>query len=189
VLFPFTGLHKQYHTPDDDWQLIDAPGATQILVMFNQIVRDLASLEAGPTFEKIATPSAGEEEEEPPPAPEHEPEAGAPTQTREHHNASPTGGETSRPARPRVRLGILPDYGATGEPGLVVQSVVDGSAAQAAGMQDNDRIIRIGDKRIRDIYGYMDALRDHQPGDTLEIVVVRKAGDASKEVTLKVTLK
>jgi S1-C subfamily serine protease len=52
-------------------------------------------------------------------------------------------------------------------------------------MQDGDRIVRIGEQTIKDIYGYMNALRDYKVGDTVEVVVVRK--DA--EITLKVVLK
>ena len=57
VLFPFTGVHKQYHSPEDDWELIDAEGAAKILTMFHSVVRDLANLESGPTFEKLVAPN------------------------------------------------------------------------------------------------------------------------------------
>ncbi len=191
VLFAFTGVHKQYHTPDDDWELIDADGAAQILGMFHQVVRDLANLDEGPTFEKIAPPPEGENEEEVPVKPgiEHQKEAQETEENGATHGGDDRGAEARRPTRPKVRLGIVPDYTAGDEPGLTVSTVVDGGAAKAAGIQDGDRIIRIGEQKIKDMYGYMDALRDHKPGDTLEVVVVRKEGAESKELTLKVTLK
>jgi hypothetical protein len=184
VLFPFTGVHKQYHRPEDDWELIDAEGATRILALFRRIVRDLANLEAGPTFQ----PPTGEEEpEEAPikPGVEHEKELQAAEEGGDHREGRTRTGEVERPTRPRARLDIVPDFGGTDEPGVVVGSVIAGGAAKAAGIQDGDRIVRIGDHSIRDLYGYMDALREAKPGDTLEVVVVRQG----KEITLKVTLK
>jgi len=50
VLFPFTGLHEQYHRPEDDWNRIDAEGAANVLRFAFAIVNELANLEHGPTF-------------------------------------------------------------------------------------------------------------------------------------------
>jgi hypothetical protein len=184
VLFAFTGIHKQYHRPEDDWELIDADGATRILALFHRIIRDLANLEEGPTFQ----PPTGEEQpEEFPvkPGVEHEKELQAAEEGGGHSEERSHTGEVDRPTRPRARLGIVPDFGGSDEPGVVVGSVIAGGAAKAAGIEDGDRIIRIGEHNIRDLYGYMDALREAKPGDTLEVVVVRQG----KEITLKVTLK
>ncbi|GAG27603.1 unnamed protein product, partial [marine sediment metagenome] len=62
ALFFFTGMHKEYHQPQDDWELIDAEGATQILELSHDILVHLADMEEGPTF---AEPSAERDEEEP----------------------------------------------------------------------------------------------------------------------------
>jgi hypothetical protein len=184
VLFPFTGVHKQYHQPEDDWELIDAAGATRVLTMFHETVRALASLETGPTFVTLPKGGEEEEEEEPPikPAAEHAKEAQADAAKPEK---SHTGGEIGRRGRPQVRLGIAPEYSATSQPGVVAATVADGGAAKAAGMLEGDRIIRIGEHPIKDMYGYMEAMREAEPGQTLEVVVVRK----DEEVTLKVKLK
>lgn len=50
VLYATTGLHDQYHTPADDWPLINAEAAVDILTMFRRIITELANLSAGPTF-------------------------------------------------------------------------------------------------------------------------------------------
>lgn len=50
VLFAFTGVHPQYHQPGDDWELIDADGATKILKLFKGIALELANMSSGPTF-------------------------------------------------------------------------------------------------------------------------------------------
>lgn len=189
VLFAFTGIHKQYHTPEDDWPLIDAPGAATILAMFRQIVRELANLEAGPTFERITEQEESEED-----VPVKQPglkakEQGAEDVEAHEEEAGRDARDLRRPSRPAVRLGIVPDYGASDEPGLVVGSVIEGGVAKAAGLLAGDRIVKIGEQKVMDIYGYMNALRDRQPGDALEVVVVRKTEGEAKEVTLKVTLK
>ncbi len=191
VLFAFTGLHKQYHRPEDRWELIDAEGAAKILTMFHGVVRDLANLPAGPTFEKVAPQPEGEEDEalKQPGENEHEENAQAKegageTNHPEQHKAD----DAPRPKRARVRLGIVPEYAAEG-PGLLVSSVIDDTPAAKAGLLAGDRIVRIGEAKVKDVHAYMAALQDQRPGDTLEVVVVRKVNDESKEVTLKVTLK
>jgi hypothetical protein len=183
VLFAFTGIHKQYHRPTDDWELIDAPGATRVLATCHELIRALANLEDGPTFQSV-THAAEEEEkdEEPPvkPGVEHAKE----TPPAESQNATDHGGEVGRRSRPRIRLGITPDFGASEQPGVVVSSVSPDTPAHAAGIQAGDRIIRIADRTVKDMYGYMAALREATAGETVEIVVVRQGED----VTLKITL-
>jgi aminopeptidase YwaD len=44
VLFFFTGLHKQYHRPDDDWQLINSEGEVKILEMTAGVVSYVANM-------------------------------------------------------------------------------------------------------------------------------------------------
>ncbi|MEW6252174.1 MAG: M20/M25/M40 family metallo-hydrolase [Planctomycetota bacterium] len=199
-LFAFTGIHKQYHQPEDTWDLIDAPGAACLLDMFADVVRDLANLESGPTFRRESRRERPEEEAPIKPGVEHEREAAereaagddAASQpaTRPARPGRPGGDEddVERPRRPRVQLGVVPDY-AGNKPGLVVESVIEGGPAQTAGVQAGDRIVRIGDQEIKDIYDYMRALGQHKGGDVVDIVVSRKSADKEEELTLKATLK
>lgn len=184
VLFAFTGVHKQYHQPDDDWDRIDAAGATRILATFCPLVRELANLEAGPTF-KTDTAEPKDEDLEMKPAAEHERDAAKVEEPPgAGHADHPTSGEVEKPTRPVVRLGIMPDFTGSDQPGVVATAVLDGGAAKTAGMQDGDRIIRINDHPIKDIYAYMDILRECKPGDALKVIVVR--GD--RELTLDIKL-
>ena len=177
ALFAFTGLHKEYHYPEDDWELIDADGAARILQMWYPIIVELANMEDGPAYtEPTAEASEEEQEQAPKPAAEEQEEAAA----REAEKSD----EPRSQSDVRVRLGIIPDLVGGDEPGLVVEAAVAGSCAKAAGMQDGDRIVRIADEDIRDIYGYMHALKRFKPGDQVDVVVVR---DGEKK-TLKVTL-
>jgi aminopeptidase YwaD len=53
VLFFFTGLHKDYHKPSDDWQHINSAGETDILNMVAGIVNYINSQPAKPDFIKV----------------------------------------------------------------------------------------------------------------------------------------
>ncbi len=55
VLFFFTGLHKQYHRPDDDWELINSDGEAKILDMVAGVVNYLDGMPAKPDFIKVVT--------------------------------------------------------------------------------------------------------------------------------------
>ena len=52
VLFFFTGLHKDYHKPSDDWQFINADGEAKILNMVASIVNYVGSLPNKPDYLK-----------------------------------------------------------------------------------------------------------------------------------------
>ena len=181
ALFFFTGMHKEYHQPQDDWELIDAEGATKILELSYDILVHLADMEEGPTFTE---PSAEPDEEEPAkkPAAEEEKEA------REAEEAGDDAPEDTDepPSRGdmRVRLGVMPDVVGDDQPGMLVETVLDGGAAKAAGMQDGDRILKIGDEDVRDIYAYMRAMQQFKPGDVVEVLIVRNG----EKKTLKVKL-
>lgn len=84
----------------------------------------------------------------------------------------------------RVVMGIAPSYTDDGLPGMGVDGVNPEGPAEIAGMKAKDRIIRIGGKKIANIYDYMASTRNNKPGDEVEVVVVRDG----KELTLKVTL-
>ena len=181
ALFIFTGLHKEYHKPEDDWELIDADGAARILQMTHTILVELANMEQGPTYTEAPPEPAQPEEQLPKPAVD---EAKEGAEEGEAAAAPHAGDEPPSRSNLRVALGVMPDLAGDDRPGLRVQHVREGGAAKAAGMLDGDRIIRIGGEEIRDIYAYMRSMGEHKPGDVVEVVVVRDG----REVTLKVTL-
>jgi hypothetical protein len=84
----------------------------------------------------------------------------------------------------KVVMGIAPGYVDDGNTGMAVDGVNSDGPADLAGMKTGDRIIRISGKEIANIYDYMAATRGNNPGDTVEVVVLREG----REVTLQVTL-
>jgi len=78
-----------------------------------------------------------------------------------------------RPAAPmRVSTGIVPDYSWEGE-GVRLMGVRAGSPAEKAGLKEGDIIVEVAGKQIRNLYDYMDALRDAEPNKPVQFVVVR----------------
>jgi S1-C subfamily serine protease len=59
--------------------------------------------------------------------------------------------------------------------GVRITGVRAGSPAELAGLAAGDVITAIGDKRVANLYDMTDALRSHQPGDTV-VVVTRREG-------------
>jgi C-terminal processing protease CtpA/Prc len=76
-------------------------------------------------------------------------------------------------------LGTIPDM--SDNPGGVrLVGVRAGSPAEQAGLRGDDIITRIGDMDVPDLQAMTNALRSHQPGDSVDIVIRR--GDQSTTV-------
>ncbi len=59
VLFFFTGSHGEYHTPDDDSQLINAEGEIEVLGVVYRVARALLDAPARPQLVAGAAPAGG----------------------------------------------------------------------------------------------------------------------------------
>lgn len=87
---------------------------------------------------------------------------------------------TASPVRGDMRsfgasLGTMPDYAgpAGGKPGVLLAGVRPGGAAERAGMQRGDVIIRLGAHEVRTVEDLMYVLNASKPGETVTAVVVR----------------
>ena len=79
-------------------------------------------------------------------------------------------------------LGTIPDMSGGGvSDGVRISGVRAGSPAATAGLQAGDVITAIGQKRVVNLYDMTDALRSHQPGDT--VVIVTRRDGAERRVT------
>jgi hypothetical protein len=77
-------------------------------------------------------------------------------------------------------LGTIPDM--SGSPGgVLLAGVRAGSPAELAGLKGGDIITAIGTKTVANLMDMTDALRSHQPGDTVAIAV--KRGDQTVQLT------
>jgi hypothetical protein len=85
-------------------------------------------------------------------------------------STAPAGGGDTRGFR--VTLGVVPDYGSTSE-GMKIGGLRPGGPAEKAGMKAGDVIVKMGGKKIMNIYDYMGMLGELKPGDSVEVEVAR----------------
>jgi putative serine protease PepD len=73
-------------------------------------------------------------------------------------------------------LGTIPDMtGSGGATGVRITGVRAGSPAEQAGLKAGDVITAIGAKVVANLFDMTEALRSHQPGDTV-VIEVRRDG-------------
>jgi hypothetical protein len=75
-----------------------------------------------------------------------------------------------RSSSTRIRLGVRIKQG---EPGLVVERVMPGGWAKKAGMEPNDRILKIGQREVGGREDMDETLQTYKPGDELEVQIQR----------------
>ena len=94
-----------------------------------------------------------------------------------------------RPAQPAATsgygawLGTVPDF-APVERGVRLGGVTPGSPAAQAGLEAGDILIGLGGAEVADLQGMTDVLRQHRPGERVEVVVLRGQRELRLEATL-----
>ncbi len=147
VLHFFSNTHVDYHRPSDDWDKVDMEGLGQIVDLVSEVALDVAGVVG--SNERIALTPV---------------EADA---AQAHGQASSTTGGGYGPY-----LGTIPDMVPV-DSGLRLTGVREGSPAEDAGIRGGDIVVEFGGREVGDIYAYTYALQDHEPGDSVEIVVLR----------------
>lgn len=82
----------------------------------------------------------------------------------------------------RVYLGTIPNY-ADSNDGLLLDGVRDDSPAAKAGLKAGDKIVRIGNRDVKNVYDYTYALGEMKAGQEY-VVEVKRGGE---KLTLKIT--
>ena len=80
-------------------------------------------------------------------------------------------------------FGSVPDFGEGGG-GVKFADVRPGSPAEKAGLRRGDVLVRFDGAEIATIHDFTFALRNHKPGDTVKVVVMRDGAEVEAEVTL-----
>jgi Zn-dependent M28 family amino/carboxypeptidase len=81
-------------------------------------------------------------------------------------------------------FGSIPDFGQT-ENGVKFSDVKPGSPAAKAGLKAGDVLVQFGDKPIKNLYDFTDALRRSKVGDLVEVEVLRDGKPVRAKVTLE----
>jgi len=82
-------------------------------------------------------------------------------------------------------LGIVPDFTYAGT-GVGIKGTIPDSPAEAAGLQSGDVIVSIDGKPIADLKGLMYVLVSKEPGDEIEIKIMRSSQSIVKRAVLGV---
>ena len=82
----------------------------------------------------------------------------------------------------RVYLGTIPNYG-EGSDGLLIDGVRDDSPAAKAGIKAGDRIVKIGEREIKNVYDYTYALGEMKAGQEYVFEIMR----GTERLSLKLT--
>jgi membrane-associated protease RseP (regulator of RpoE activity) len=81
-------------------------------------------------------------------------------------------------------FGSIPDFGQT-ENGVKFSDVKPGSPAAKAGLKADDILVQFGDKPIKNLYDFTDALRRSKVGDVVEVKVLRDGQPVTASVKLE----
>ena len=81
-------------------------------------------------------------------------------------------------------FGSIPDFGQV-ENGVKFSDVRPGSPAAKAGLKAGDVLVQFGDKPIKNLYDFTDALRRSKIGDVVEVKVLRGDQTITATVTLE----
>jgi hypothetical protein len=81
-------------------------------------------------------------------------------------------------------FGSIPDFGQT-ENGVKFSDVKPNSPAAKAGLKAGDIMIQFGDKLIKNLYDFSDALRRSKVGDVVEVKVLRDGRPVTASVKLE----
>ncbi len=86
-----------------------------------------------------------------------------------------------RPMKLPVTLGVMPDYGYTGN-GLRIDGVSKGKTAEKIGLKAGDVLQQLGDYKFIDIETYMQALQHFKKGDATTLHILRDGKEMSFDV-------
>jgi S1-C subfamily serine protease len=81
-------------------------------------------------------------------------------------------------------FGSIPDFGQV-ETGVKFSDVKPESPAAKAGLKAGDILVQFGDKPIKNLYDFTDALRRSKVGDVVEVKVLREGKPVTASVKLE----
>jgi hypothetical protein len=172
VLHFFTGLHKQYHRPEDDSELLNVPGMARISQMVADSIEELAAAKQRPTLQKV---SGGDDIE-------------GLTEALLGGSGDGTAGtkKTVKPGTGQPYLGVASRKAAMNAEvaGYLVDRVTADGPAATAGIRGGDLILKLGADSIRNIDDLTTTLKKHKSGEKVTLQLRRAGIDLEVEATL-----
>lgn len=159
VLFFFTGLHPQYHHPDDDADRINYDAMAQIVWLITQLVHQIDSAPRQNYVDQFD--STGMKLDDP---------------------SNPS---TRDSVRNGAFLGVIPDYASDqSQDGVLLAGTVPGSPASTSGLTSGDRLVAWNDKPLANLYDLTRVLRQSHPDQEIKIDFIREGKQLSVRVKL-----
>jgi hypothetical protein len=150
----FSGPNEDYHRPSDTYDKIDGKGLVKVATVTKEVVVYLGEREE--PFEYTGkAPSA---------------------------NKTPTPASKANTGR-RAATGSIPDFSYSGE-GVKLGSVITDSPAEKAGLIKGDIITAFGGKKVGNLREYSELLKKHQPGDVVEMTILREGKEKVVSIIL-----
>lgn len=156
VLHLFTNTHTDYHRPTDDAERVDGEGVRTVASLVTAITERLIGNTQITLIKGAGRPVVAS-------SPDDEP--------------APTRGYGAY-------LGTIPDMSGSADTGVKLTGVREGSPAAAAGLEAGDILVGMAGIEITDLYAFTYVLRDHQPGDEVEIEYMRNGRRRTAKATL-----
>jgi Peptidase family M28/PDZ domain/Peptidase family M1 domain len=150
----YTGDGSDYHVPEDDTEKIDADGLVKVATVAREILEYLAERDEPMAF---TGKLLGEN--------------------------IPKKADSKKAGSRSVSTGTMPDFAFSGE-GVKIGGVSEDSPADQIGMKKGDIIKKFDGKEIKSLKDYSNVLKEHQPGDTVEVEYEREG----KLITAKLKL-
>lgn len=169
-------FHDDYHTPRDTSDKINRVRSVETIDLFHEIL--LATSTRPERFEFQAQERGSRRNR----ARIAEADEAEPAEAEEAEEAAPSSRTSSQI---KVRFGIMPGRYEDDEPGVLVGSVTAKTSASEAGVKDGDRLVKWNGKEIEDVQGWMVYLAEHEPGDKVQLTVMREGEEEILWVTLK----
>lgn len=156
VLNFHTGLHGDYHTPNDTADKLNAKGAVSITKFAFEL-----------SWRLLNSPKL--------------PQYVSPTKAMANHH----GHHATRKKRGYgPYFGSIPSFAQAKVQGALIAGVTKNSPAEKAGLQKGDVIVQFGKYPVTSLREFAVAIRRHKPGQTIDVVVVRNGKKQTLKATL-----
>jgi len=179
VLHFFSGVSDEYHMPSDLYPTVNIAGGVRSYKLCGTVAMMLATRTESLDFESPTGPSIFMEQPKP-----DEPKPAA--------SANPPGPGDNKQAQGlggmggvKVRFGIAPGNYDDDKPGVDVGEVYPKTSAADAGILKGDRLISWNGKPLKSVEDWMPLLTGANPGDKVDIELVRDDKTIKVIVTLK----
>lgn len=148
----FTGVHTEYHTPQDTWEKINYPGLVTVANFVENLSENLASNQINLIGKKQTSNKV----------------LNLTYQKVESSHQKLEGRSF------RVYLGTIPDYAQEKTQGVLISGTSKDSPAEKAGLKAGDIIKNLAGTKIENIYDYVYVLQSLKPNQKIKVEVLRK---------------